>query len=202
MLLRHAAPSGALVLLAGLVLGCASAPHRTAGTVFLPDAVPCEVADVDSVANYLYLDGRTYIGGQPDVAALGELARRGVLAVVSLRTDREMADSTLVPFDMQAVADSLGLVYVHVPLGGAAHPYTPAAVDAVGEVLREFQGRVFLHCRMGGRASHVWAAYLGRHEGLTPDAAWRRGRQVGIGLTAFEQLLGAELRLEPRAGDQ
>lgn len=195
---RDAVLCGCLFAVALLALTGASAPPRAAAPVFHPDFSPCRVADVDSVANALYLDGRTYLGGQPDVAALGELARRGVRAVVSLRTVKEMADSTQVPFDEPAVVDSLGLVYVHVPLGGSEHPYTPEAVAEVAEVLQEFEGAIFLHCRSGGRASHVWAAYLALHEGLSPDEAWLRGRRVGIGETAFERLLGLELELSPR----
>ena len=191
-----AALGGALIPLLVLTLAGASAPPADA-PVFRPGDVPCQVTDVDSVVNRLWLDGRTYLGGQPDVAALGELARRGVTAVVSLRTDKEMADSTQVPFDQAAVLDSLGLAYVHVPLGGSQHPYTPEAVAEVAEALRAHEGSVLLHCRSGGRASYVWAAYLSLHEGLTPDEAWRRARESGLGPTAYERLLGVELRLSP-----
>ena len=179
--------------------GCASAPPLVDPFLALDAGVdPVEITDVEGVARRLFLDGRVYVAGQPDRAALAELASRGVTAVVNLRTPGEMDDRESVPFDEAAAADSLGLAYVALPLGGADHPYRPSVLSGLAEVLEEHPGRVLLHCRSGGRASYVWAGYLVRHRGWTLDRALRRGRAIGIPAHPLEGLLDTELTLVER----
>ncbi|MCB1182473.1 hypothetical protein KDM41_03495 [bacterium] len=156
-----------------------------------PDTVP----DLDGFRARIYHEGRLYIGGQPDSLALRALADRGVTAVVNLRTPGEMDDRARVPFDEQALARELGLDYVWIPLGGDDHPYTPAAVDTFAAALERHPGPVLLHCTVGWRASHMWAAYLVRHAGFAVDEAYARGVAIGIGEPPLAELLDMELIL-------
>ena len=73
-----------------LLVGSALAGAQAAETVPVV-AQPQKIEDVEGItAENLYLDGRVYIAGQPDEAALGKLAERGVTAVVNARTPSEM----------------------------------------------------------------------------------------------------------------
>jgi uncharacterized protein (TIGR01244 family) len=109
-------------------------------------AAPAKIEDVEGVAgDNIYLDGRVYISGQPDEAALAELAKMGVAVVVNTRTPEEMEDPEELQFDEEAVVRELGMSYVWIPLGGDEHPYSPAALDTFGEALASGDGPVLIH---------------------------------------------------------
>lgn len=115
--------------------------------------------------------GRVMVSGQPSEAALRELAANGVTTVVNLRTQPEMDNRTAVPFDEAALLEELGITYVHIPLGRADTPYTPAAVEQFAKVIDEAEGEILLHCTVAWRASHLWAAYLVKHKGYSLEDA-------------------------------
>lgn len=183
-----------LMTLLGLLTPLAAA----ADTGFDGTAAPDTVGDWDGFRSRIHREGRVYIGGQPSRDALLELPARGVTCVVNLRTPGEMDDRERVPFDEAALADSLGVEYVHIPLGGDEHPYTPAAVAAFADALARHPGPVLLHCTVAWRASHLWAAYLVRHEGVPVADAYRRGELMGIGVTPFAKFLDEELLFVPK----
>lgn len=194
-----------LIAVAGLaalaaLTGCATGRGaRPAADLQLDPAVaPVRIVDLAGVNTRLFRDGLVYLGGQPDSLALRALADRGVRAVVNLRTPTEMQDRKSVPYDEPALARGLDLAYVTVPLGGEQFPYTPAAVDTFAAVLARAGGPVYLHCTVGARASWLWAAYLVRHRGWSPQAALDRGRQIGIGPDVLQQLSGRDLKVVPR----
>ena len=181
-------------LLAGLLTaGLAGAEDLVFDRSAPPDTVP----DVEGVRARIFREGRVYIAGQPSHAALVTLGGRGVATVVNLRTPEEMADRARVPFDEAALADSLGLAYVSIPLGGDEFPYTPAAVDSFAAALDRSDGPVLLHCTVGWRASHLWAAYLVRHLDFPVDEAYARGESMGIGEMPFALLLDQPVRVVP-----
>lgn len=163
------------------------------------ESLPDTVADWAGFNARLWRDGRVFIGGQPDSAALSAAAGRGVTCVINLRTPSEMADRKRVPFDEAALVAGLGLEYVHVPMGDAQHPYATAAVDTLAAALARHPGPVLLHCTVGWRAAHAWVAYLVRHEGWPFAEALRRGERIAITDSPFSGLLGrkAVLQLEP-----
>ena len=160
-----------------------------------PDALPHEVGGFEGEIRGLWRDGRVFVAGQPDEAALDRFRKLGVTAVVNLRTPDEMNDRERVPFDEAAVVGSLGMEYVHIPLGGDAHPYTPEAVDRFAEVLERHDGLVLLHCTVAWRASYMWTAYLIREQGFGLAAAMARGEAMAIGDLPIEGLLGRPLEL-------
>lgn len=114
--------------------------------------------------------GDLYIGGQPDEAALRALVTGGVRVVVNLRTPMEMDDRARLPYDESAVLAELGVRYLHVPVGGPAHPWRPEVVDAIRDAILEVEGdagaTALLHCQSGIRTSWAFAAYLVREEAL------------------------------------
>ena len=54
---------------------------------------------------------------------------------------------------------------------------------------------VLLHCIVAWRASHLWAAYLVRHQGFTVAEAYARGEAIGIGEMPLAGLLDRKLEV-------
>lgn len=124
--------------------------------------------------------GPVIVSGQPTEQALRDLAAHGVTTVITLRTQQEMDDRRAVPFDEAALAKTLGLSYVHVPLGGPDTPYTPVAVDKVSAAINGAKGRVLLHCTIGWRASHMWVAYLVKDRNVPFADAVKAGEAINL----------------------
>jgi len=124
--------------------------------------------------------GPVYVSGQPSEQALRDLAANGVTTIISLRTQGEMDNRKAVPFDEAALAKELGLTYVHVPLGGPDTPYTPEAVTKVSDAISQSKGKVLLHCTVGWRASHMWAAYLVKEKGFSEDEAIKQASAINF----------------------
>ena len=121
-----------------------------------------------------------FVAGQPTEKALRDLAAQGVTTVVNLRTPEEMTRS--VKFDEPALVSQLGLKYVYLPVrGGAPYPYAPETVTKFSQAVRESKGKVLLHCTVGWRASHLWAAYLIAERGVPVEDALANARAINLG---------------------
>ena len=193
---RHLVTLAAPALLAAACLaGSAGAAQPTALGINRA-ALPDTVRDWPGFTARVWRDGRVFISGQPDSLALVNANAHGVACVVNLRTPAETSDRKRVPYDEAALAASLGLEYVNLPMGDDAHPYTTAAVDSLATILARQDGNVLLHCTVGWRATHMWVAYLVRHQGWTFDDALQRGEHVALTESPFSGLLGQPVRLE------
>jgi len=159
-------------------------------------APPKKIEDVDGVkAGNLYLDGRVFISGQPTESAIAELENRGLTVVVNARTPAEVEDREKVPFDEERFVRDLGMSYISIPLGGEDHPYKPAAVEQLAEVLSSNDGPVLIHCTYGGRAAYLWLAYLVQNEGLPLEQAMARGEAMMLKPHPVGRLLGRPTKL-------
>ncbi len=69
--------------------------------------------------------GPAYVAGQPSEDALRAMKAEGVTTIINLRTQREMDNRKAVPYDEEALAEELGMTYVHIPLGGPTRPTRP-----------------------------------------------------------------------------
>lgn len=119
-----------------------------------------------------------YVSGQPTELGIREMRDSGVTTVVNLRTPSEMQR---VPFDEGALVKSLGMRYVSIPVrGDSTYPYSPDAVKRFAEVMRTAKGKVLLHCTVGWRASHLWAAYLIEDRGVPVEAALANARAINL----------------------
>lgn len=139
-----------------------------------------EKLDKPGFQSVIAATGQVYVAGQPSEQALRDLQASGVKTVISLRTQREMDNRAQVPFDEAALVKDLGMSYVHVPLGGPDTPYTPEAVDRVADAIAAAGGDVLLHCTVGWRASHMWAAYLVKYKGLSEEEAIRQASAINF----------------------
>ena len=140
-----------------------------------------------------------YISGQPTERGLQELKAAGVTTVVNLRTPEEMQR---IKFDEPALAASLGMKYIAIPMrGNAEFPYSPEAVTRFADALRTANGKVLLHCTVAWRASHLWAAYLIKERGVSVDSALANARAINLmdehrqnnGPLPVEEFLGRRL---------
>ena len=148
---------------------------------FAQDAVKFpEKLDATGYQSVLADAGPVYISGQPSEQAVRDLKAKGVKTIINLRTQGEVDNRKQVPFDEAAVAKEVGLNYVHVPLGGPDTPYTPEALEKVADAIAKADGDVLLHCTVGWRASHMWAAYLVKHKGLSEAEAIKQASAVNF----------------------
>ena len=121
-----------------------------------------------------------FVGGQPTEKALREMRAQGVTTVVNLRTPPEMTRS--VKFDEPALVAQLGMKYVYLPVrGDTAYPYSPETVTKFNQAVRESKGKVLLHCTVGWRASHLWAAYLIEERGVPLEEALANAGAINLG---------------------
>jgi protein-tyrosine phosphatase len=65
--------------------------------------------------------------------------------------------------------------------GNAKYPFAPETVARFSEAVRESKGKVLLHCTVGWRASHLWAAYLIADRGVPVDEALANARAINLG---------------------
>jgi uncharacterized protein (TIGR01244 family) len=135
-------------------------------------------------------DGSVLIA--PLAADLEALGAKGVRRVINLRTPEEMAT---LGFDEAALAQSKGMAYTLLPIAGNAG-FTPAALDAFSAAMANGEGDVLLHCASGTRAAHLYAAWLVREQGLSPEDAMRRVGPLGLWPLPMERLLDKPLKLD------
>lgn len=142
-----------------------------------------------------------FVGGQPTERALRAMKALGVTTVVNLRTPAEMQRA--VKFDEPALVAELGMTYVYLPVrGDSTYPYSPETVAKFADAVGHASGKVLLHCTIGWRASHLWAAYLIQDRGIPVADALANARAInlmdgmrgmGSGRQPVEQLLNRDL---------
>ena len=141
----------------------------------------------------LFNSGNVYIGAQPQYNDFELLKKSGFKRVINMRTPGEMKELKFYEDYLLKKAD---IDYNFIPIGGQDNPYSPeklaefaAAMESVGE------GKVLLHCRSGHRASELWAAYLVKYKGKTPDEALEMVSDMGWWPMPMETMLGKKLHV-------
>ena len=110
-----------------------------------------------------------HVGGQYRRRGWPELAKRGITAVVNLRTEFDDAAAGIAPQR-----------YLYLPAVDDTPPPLEQLRQGADFIAEEIArgGRVYIHCGAGvGRAPTMAAAYL-VSTGLPPDEAWARIRAV------------------------
>lgn len=183
-----------LALASALLAACT---HRSGTRAEAPLAAPLASAAATTAPappfdTRVVRDGRVLLAPQPMAADLETLGARGVRTVINLRSAEEMAT---LGFDEAALAASKGMAYTLIPVAGNA-AYTPAALDAFSAAMAKGDGDILLHCASGTRAGHLYAAWLVREQGVSPDEAMRRVGPLGLWPTPMERLLDRPLKLD------
>lgn len=136
-------------------------------------------------------------GEQPELndTVFGLLRDAGITAVVSLRPDREPPSAnSRRPWpeyhveEEQAIAEQVGMRFVHVPLADFSAPspeQVASAFEALDDLVRGCE-RVYVHCRAGaGRAgliSGTWAVTRGKSGDDAADNYVRFMEHISDGL--------------------
>jgi uncharacterized protein (TIGR01244 family) len=128
--------------------------------------------------------------GQPDEAALRDLAKDGFVAVIDLRG----ADEDRGLDDERKAVEALGMNYISLPVVGAdAINYENAA--ALDELLGRMPGPVLVHCSSGNRAGALLALRQ-RLNGVSAEEAFAIGVAAGMSSPAMRE--AAKARLDER----
>lgn len=196
--MRYALPALGLGfgLLAAPAIAAESGP--TPADVAVPAAAPAPVSTPQPApaaapfASRVLRDGRVLLAPQPQPDDFEALRAAGLRKVINLRAPEEMAT---LGFDQPALLSSKGIEHVALPVAGNA-AFTPALLDAFSVAMADGEGDVLLHCASGARAGQLYAAWLVRERGLSPQEAMQRVAPLGLWPTPMERLLDRPLRLE------
>ncbi|MCA9292823.1 MAG: hypothetical protein KDA20_03320 [Phycisphaerales bacterium] len=156
---------------------------------------PIEVGQRKPPQTRVFADGRIHIAGQPTKETLRSLADSGITTVISCRSDKEMDGLS---FDEADYLETLGLNYVHIPMGGD-HGYTTEQVEALADALYDHPGAVLIHCASGGRARYAYMAHLVKHTGMSLEDAWAMQPKLGAQPSAIELLLDTPIVIKAAA---
>lgn len=158
--------SGFLLLL--VVVSCAQ--RATHSTKVEPEPQP---VTIPGIANTFHA-GEMLFGGQPSREALRDLKSQGYKTVLSARAEHELA------WDEKALADSLGLRFVTIPMEKPVTEITDDQVRRFAELMKTGERPMLLHCGSGNRVAGLWAVWLAEHQGLAADEALRLGEKAGM----------------------
>lgn len=180
----HALAFALLLATGGTALAAPATPATAAPT---PAAAPAEKPFLE---RSLRLDG-VLLGPQPAAADFATLKAAGIARVISLRAPEEIA---ALGFDAEARARDAGLAYANLPVAGNGG-FTPDTLDAFAKAMADGGGDLLLHCGSGARAGQLYAAWLVRERGLSPQEAMERVAPLGLWPTPMERMLGRPLEL-------
>lgn len=171
------------IALLGVLAGCGgSGPHDGA----IPDPEPITVTGMQNTARA----GDLLFGGQPSQAALRALAAEGYKTILTTRGANELG------WDEGALADSLGLRFMSIPMNKPVNAISEEQVAAFADLMQSGERPMVLHCSSGNRVAGLWAVWLAKHRGLSPDEALRLGEMAGM--TRIRPVV--EARLAPQGG--
>jgi tyrosine-protein phosphatase SIW14 len=108
---------------------------------------------IAGVPNAGKINDHLYRGAQPGTAGFAALKNLGVTTVVDLRRE----DPQAIDSERQNV-ESLGLRFVHIPVGGFSSPSNEQIIQFLGIFRDHPQDTVFVHCHYGEDRTGVFVA--------------------------------------------
>jgi len=140
--------------------------------------------------------GRVIIAGQPTEEEIRSLKSRGIFHVFNVRSPEEMNDKVQINFDEAALVKEMGIEYVNIPISGDQYPYRNEVLDAFASMMKSSKDSVLLHCKGGGRARWLFAAYEIKYLDKSPDEVIRSLQSIKAWPLPVEQLTGIPLKIE------
>ncbi|OYX36915.1 MULTISPECIES: TIGR01244 family sulfur transferase [unclassified Sphingomonas] len=133
------------------------------------------------------IDETISVAPQISPADVTDIARAGFTMIINNRPDDEemgQPDGAAI----QLVAETLGLVYVAIPIthAGFSHPQ----LDAMATALAEATGPVLAYCRSGTRSCNLWALAMAKG-GADPDTLEEKAGKAGYDLSGIRPTLDA-----------
>ncbi len=183
-------------------LGCISVPAISlAQSSAVPASQPAfaERISIPGVPNAAKVSDQLFRGAQPELSSLPQLKSLGVTTIVDLR--RQFPNGS--EYERQR-AESLGLRFVHIPVGGFSTP-SPQQLAQFFSLFRETpQPRIFVHCRYGDDRTGVFiASYRIAFQHWTAEQALAEMRAFGfnyhwhLNMAIFVRELPARLQSNP-----
>jgi uncharacterized protein (TIGR01244 family) len=133
-----------------------------------------------------------FIGGQPEYSDFAAIKSAGFTKVINMRTPNEMKE---LQFHEDYLLKKADISYHLIPIGGKEFDYSPAKLTEFAQALESNNEKVLLHCRSGHRASQLWAAYLVKYKGKSPDDALALVKGMGWWPMPMEALLDKKLHV-------
>ena len=132
-------------------------------------------------------------GGQPRMEHFADLKKRGVKAVLNLRTPGEHRAE-----EEKAAVEAAGLRYINVPVN--YREPADADVDAFLEITDDPANRpMFIHCTAAIRVGAFWLIRRVVRDGMSWDAALEESRKVGlVNAPHLEEFAKAYIAKHPR----
>jgi len=135
------------------------------------------VVDISAVQidNFGRVDSHYYRGAQPQGRDYADLVALGVKTVINLTSDDAEADE-------QAMVESAGMKYVHIPMTTRTEPTSAQLAEFLKIVNDPAQQPVYVHCVGGRHRTGVMTAVYRMNEGhLTSDQAFAEMKQFKFG---------------------
>jgi uncharacterized protein (TIGR01244 family) len=189
-------PAATLLVLICSVVGC-SKPETQKPTSDTPqvvaDAIVQEPMATVAAPTDQILNGATpaegiLAGGQPTREQLTAIADNGYRSVINLRTEGERGNTD------PSVVESLGMVYVEIPIEGA-DGLTEENARRLATALEEVEMPAVVHCGSGNRVGALFAMKAYYVDGLPAEEALMVGQQAGM--TRLEPAVRQKLGLPP-----
>ena len=132
-------------------------------------------APVISASGFRSLGPALAVSAQPSADELAAAGAAGYRTVVNFRPAGEPG----VLADEAAIVGAAGMRYVSIPVSG--HGFEASHAAALDAVLADASsGPVLMHCKSGVRAKGVWAIWLAKFGGRTPDQALEEADRAGL----------------------
>ena len=127
----------------------------------------------------VHMLGNIYLAGQPQPEDLPLLQRAGIKTVITLRKLDELS------WDEAAAVEAQQMKYVEVPFR-SPEELTPKVFDELRKVLNsKSRGPTLLHCGSANRVGAIWYAYRILDGKLSPEAALKEAKTVGLRTPAY-----------------
>ena len=118
--------------------------------------------------------GDIYLAGQPTPADLPLLKHAGIKTVITLRKTQEVS------WDEAGAVTQQGMKFVSIPFQSPAE-LKPEIFEKTLKVLRDKKrGPTVLHCGSANRVGAIWYAYRVLDCELSPEAALKEAKTVGL----------------------
>ncbi len=146
--MRFRFPVSALVAAASFLL--AAQPSVAQSVAGLPHGEKIQIAGVHNAGK---ISSVLFRGNQPQTPAFAELQKLGITTIVDLRGE----DRDKIQWERRQ-AESLGLRFVHIPVGGWSAPTDEQVLQFLSLFHGDSNQKVFVHCHFGNDRTGVFVA--------------------------------------------
>ncbi len=135
------------------------------------------------------LPGDVFVAGQLLAAQMEALAEQGVMSFINNRPDMEAPMQPLSE-DLEAVAQRLGVDYLHIPMSGGL---TPGLIEASSNAYENLPRPIVAFCASGTRSAALWAFAHVKNLGVNGvlDAVSEAGYQLEQIRSPLEAMSGS-----------